>query len=303
MTLGLLAAFVLTGCKKQAAPVPAAGRDEATQRVSGESDLKRFALRIEATFKSLPKGAHIVAPVARDRRYQKIKKTEHKGVKGTPLLTADGENLIFVSAPVEQESATYTAYYEFELRRVMPGSFSSIAGQDYGPFRDPKLEAVMKAHPKAPKNPHKVVNEAFGTFREGQEAAPLAIAQGFAKTLAEAGVPHRLVQGLLFREGKAVPHAWVEALLPRLGWAPFDPWMARETKTEGYCGQHPPDRVRILFGEKYLLPKSSKSPSLSLKAPLMSPKAVLASPEGLRDAESVVTKITYDLRPLVPVRE
>ena len=69
--------------------------------ILGGPDLANMSYKVsvEATFKGLPAGAYIVAPSARDRRYQKVTKSAHSGVPGAVTASEDGENLFFVSEP------------------------------------------------------------------------------------------------------------------------------------------------------------------------------------------------------------
>jgi hypothetical protein len=295
--IGLL--FLLAGCSKSESKSEAnTDRDEAS--VSGEASVQKRSLRVEveAVFENLPKGSMIIAPVPLDRRYQKITKSEHQGVNGIPIRSVDKENLIFVSEPLEVPKATYKAQYELEARRVMPGVFDSIAGQEYGEFNDRKLKKVLAEITNPAKDPHGIVSEAFETAKKSTEKNAFAMAKTFVSFSKKGGVPTRMVQGLLFREGSALPHTWVEALLPQLGWAPFDPFSARSaSESEStYRAQHPPDRIRILFGQRFGLEKSSKREALSVNAPFLGPRAVALQEDG--SLQTIEGKVTYSLSSL-----
>lgn len=285
VVLSAIACLALTlpaGCKSKA-PGTSATESVDPYAANDSSEVKLLEVQIRASFEGLPEGAIIVAGVGRDRRYQKIKKSAHQGVPGVPLMTETFSNLIFVSAPLKTASAEYTASYTVELRRVMPGVFDSIAGQGYGTFTDPKLTDTMKAYPHPANDPHKIVSEAFDTLKNDSETDAFQVAKSFQEALHAANVPHRLVQGLLFDGVQARPHAWIEALLPRLGWAPFDPWMARKENGGSYRGGHPPDRLRTLFGSTFSIPKSMKTPAFTLQAPLAKPRALVLGDTGARE--------------------
>ena len=286
--------FMATGCTKSE-PKSEAKADSDESSVSSAASVQTWSLRVEAVFENLPKGSMVIAPVALDRRYQKITKTEHQGVNGIPIRSLDKENLIFVSDPLEASNATYKALYELEARRVMPGVFDSIAGQGYGEFNDPKLKKVLAEVANPAKDPHAIVSEAFERAKKSAEKDAFVMSKSFVDSLKTAGVPTRMVQGILFREGSAKPHSWAEALLPQLGWTPFDPHSARSA-TEGgstYRGQHPPDRIRVLFGETFDLAKNSKRSAFSVEAPFLGPRAVVAREDG--SVDTIEGRVTYSL--------
>ena len=290
--------LLASACTKKSGEMPAA--EEKTEQPEGQpSQVQRITLQIEATFDTLSDGARIVAPVALDRRYQKITKTEHviepkqKGMSGVPERSLDKENLIFVSGPISVPKATYKANYEVEIRSMKPGVFDSIAGQAYGEFNDPKLKAALKAVATPAADPHGVVAAAFKTAKAQANVDAYTLASSFSEALKQGGVPHRLVQGLLLRDGSAKPHVWTEVLLPQLGWAPFDPYSARSVADDdtAYRGQHPPDRLRVLFGDAFALAKKADRPELALKSPFLSPRALIPGAEG--SVKEVAGKVTY----------
>ena len=282
---------LVTSCSKQekSEPSPTSNDEQAEKQ---QSQIKKTALQIRASFKDLPSGALIVAPVALDRRYQKITKTEHiiepkqKGFSGVPERSADKENLIFVSGALDAKAATYTANYEVEVRSMKPGVFDSIEGQPYGQFNDPKLKAVFEAVSTPAKIPHEVVSKAFEATKGESGGDALTLASKFVSSLTEGGVPVRLVQGIYFDGAEAKPHIWAEALLPQLGWAPFDPFLAREAKggAVDYRGQHPPDRIRVLFGETFVIPKKNKRAEFTVRSPFLTPQAIIFNEDGTTKA-------------------
>ena len=295
-----LLVLMLCACSKQKTET-ADEPDRAEDGRGESSQVLNIALSVHATFDNLENGTRIVAPVALDRRYQKITKTEHiiepkqEGLSGVPERSEDKANLIFVSGPLSGKKAVYKANYEVEIRSMRPGVFDSISGQPYGEFNDPKLREALKGVDAAAEDPHAVVSEAFKATVSSKATDAFRLASSFAKKLSEGGVPNRLVQGLIFTSDAAKPHVWVEALLPQLGWAPFDPVMARDAEDGGtaYRGQHPPDRLRILFGREFTLKKKADRVKIALSSPFQEPRAIVLGEKGI--TQSVGGSVTYAL--------
>lgn len=272
-----------------------------------------FTVKVEATFEGLPEGARVLAPSARDRRFLKVTKSEHSGIKGSVVGTSDGANLFFVSEPLPAGGATYTASFQAAARVLRAGSIEGVG--DAPAEGTPKVgdlptdEALVAAAKGLEADtPAKVVlaavklvepiavdpagSDEAGATLSAKKGSELGLARATADLLKLRGVPARLVQGWVTpRVEGAVSQgsAWLEAQLPRLGWAPVDPARLRQGErapdSDVYLGSLPIDRLTLVSGDAVTLtlPDGSK---LEVSGRLAEPFAL--SKEGAR-----VGKVTW----------
>ncbi|MCB9730373.1 MAG: transglutaminase domain-containing protein [Deltaproteobacteria bacterium] len=287
---------------------PAAGEEqpvapEQAQPVPHES--KGFRVVVTASFSELPEGARIIAPSPRDRRYQKVSKSEHSGAAGAVMPADDNENLFFVSDPISGPTATYTGSFEVVRRVGSPGTLQAAQGQDFDgnapPVGDVSTDAgvvaaaqALGAEKKQAYDELQAVMDAAIAIKPdaaGPATAAEAIAQKKANTLGLAratvellrlrGVPALVVQGI---ELGAVPstvettHAWVDANLPQLGWVPLDPEKRQgidEVASDArFRGMLPIDRIDLAYGDSTVLPADGTFPETTLTGDLAAPMAV-----------------------------
>ncbi|MEC9071901.1 MAG: hypothetical protein VX938_05950, partial [Myxococcota bacterium] len=91
-----------------------------------------FKLTVKATFKDLPAGARVIAPSARDRRYQKVTKSDHSGLPGAVMVADDGENLFFVSDAITGKAeVSYEGVFSITRRVGTQGDLATAEGADW----------------------------------------------------------------------------------------------------------------------------------------------------------------------------
>jgi hypothetical protein len=283
----------------------AAAEPEAPQAPAPAHESKGFRITLTATFADLPEGARIIAPSPRDRRYQKVAKSEHSGAPGAVMPAEDNDNLFFVSDALPAGAASYTGVFEVVRRQGTQGAIQGAEGQDYDDSApkvgdastDAGLIAAAEALGVEKKKPYDevlaVLKAALGmtVAADGAADAAKAIADKRASALGLAnatvellklrGVPAQVVQGLEVAGGDAAvtsTHAWVDANLPQLGWVPLDPAKRRSLEDwpaeAKYVGFLPVDRVDLAYGAATVLAEDGTFPRTTLTGDLAAPLAV-----------------------------
>ena len=261
---------------------------------------------VEATLTGVPEGAVVVAPSARDRRYQKVTRSEHSGLMGSVMPTEDGANLFFVSDPIEAGGGElkYAATFEVDRRSGTQGDVLSSRGVAYGDgagkVEGASTDAAVIAAARAlgeGLEPYDAMVRAVEKTRElelhdreGSDLVGDALARkpatrygltALASELMRAsGVPTRIVQGVHRREGEDTTkrtHAWLDVELPQMGWVPVDPVLRRTGGSDAglYMGSIPADRVTLVMGAAAVIPaEEGVVPRLELSGQLVEPFAM-----------------------------
>jgi len=265
-----------------------------------------YRLVVEAAFTDLPAGATIVAPAARDRRYQKVSKSEHSGVTGAVMATEDGGNLFFVSEPTAAGAASYVGTFEVSRRVGTEGGIDRAKGQAFAEGKgavqagpgDAALTADAGAIGVADMGAFEalvaVVNQAVNA-PAGADHATVARA---AALLRLKGVPATVIGGYLQPSGggpATTTHSWLVAELPEVGVTPIDP-VLRAAKGPWKAGGDPINvglisaaRIEMVSGDALVIAaQEGANPKLELNGDLVAPVA-------LKDGASV-GKVTWSAR-------
>ena len=267
-----------------------------------------FRLVIKATFTDVPAGARIIAPSARDRRYQKVTRSDHKGMPGAVMVAEDGENLFFVSDAIKGKTAelTYKGLFAITRRVGTQGDLATAKGAAWE-GEDGKVSEASTAAPLTAfassmgaenGKPYAELQGSLAKVKTLKRAndgsadpavivgGEVATPRGVARTLVEVsrlrGVPARLVQGLhqpKVRGTVQSTHHWIDAKLPRLSWVPLDPVLnADSDPADGpgaFLGLLPADRVTMVVGDDITLPEDGTFPRTTLSGDLAAPFAIL----------------------------
>lgn len=270
---------------------------------------KTFRVVVEATFSELPAGAVVVAPSARDRRYQKVTKSDHQGLPGSVMPTESGDNLFYISDPIKAGAGElkYVGTFETTRRVGTQGDVAASKGAAYdagmgtvvGASTDAAIVAAAKAlgeglqphdallkavaSATAMKQDDAAGSDVAGDVIGGEPASRFGIAAATSELLKASGVPSRVVQGLYQPDVPGIVnkgHAWIDAELPRLGWVPVDPVLRREGAGDAassgmYLGLIPSDRITMVVGTSAVIPaEEGIVPRLELSGPLAHPFAI-----------------------------
>ncbi len=281
-----------------AAPAPPAApkgpRHEAPKHAE-----KAFRVSLSATFSGMPAGARLMAPSARDRRWQKVTKSEHQKVLGSVMLAEADENLLFLGDALAADAGgagAYSAIFELVRRVASQGSLAAAKGLDWGEGQgkvgaaptDAAVTAAAAQLAGKDAKPYGRLRAVLGRVAGlalapegaddpaqvlgGAAASPLGVAATTAALARAAGLPARVVQGLLLEgASKGKPHAWLEVELPKLGWVPLDPAMNRGKEGDAYLGTLPPDRVAWLYGSEAALPEDGATPRIAVTGRMWAP--------------------------------
>lgn len=289
----------------EAAPEPADGGAVPHELPTAGHESKSFKVTLTATFSELPEGARLVVASPRDRRYQKVSKSEHSGAPGAVMPAEDNENLFFVSDALTGPTASYTGTFEVTRRQGSQGALQAAEGQDYDGSQ-PKLgdvsadagivaaAAALGAEKKKPYDEVLAVLAAAGSIAvadDGASEAVKAVADKSASVLGLAratvemlrlrGVTAQVVQGVELGEGSGTvskTYAWVDANMPQLGWVPLDPAKRRSMQDwpgeARYVGLLPVDRIDLAYGDSTVLAEDGSFPRTTLSGDLAVPMAV-----------------------------
>lgn len=289
----------------EAAPAPAEDEAPPHELPTASHESKRFKVTLTATFSELPEGARLVVASPRDRRYQKVSKSEHAGASGAVMPAEDNENLFFVSDPLTTPDAKYTGTFEVTRRQGSQGALQAAEGQDYDGSQPALGEvstdagvvaaaAALGAEKKKPYDEVLAVLTVDGTIAladDGASDAAKAVADKSANSLGLSratvemlrlrGVTAQVVQGIELGDGSGTvtkTHAWVDANLPQLGWVPLDPAKRRSMEDwpgeARYVGLLPVDRIDLAYGDSTVLAEDGTFPRTTLTGDLAVPMAV-----------------------------
>jgi len=265
-----------------------------------------YRLVVEASFTDLPEGAYIVAPAARDRRYQKVTKSEHSGVVGAVTATEDGENLFFVSEPTKAGSASYVGTFEVNRRVGTEGGIERAKGKDFAAGKgavkanadDKAMAADAEALGAEKMKPFDVLVAASNKSTPKSASEAYSVADQAATLMRLKGVPATVIGGFRAPKGGGVAdktHAWVLAELPDLGLTPVDPALRtgqpawKEGAEPANMGQIDAERVEMVSGDALVVPaQEGVNPRFELKGDIVAPRAI-------KDGK-VVGKVTWKAR-------
>ena len=296
----------------QAEEPPPAPEQEQVQHAESPYKDTSFRVTISATFSDLPKGARIIAPSARDGRYQKVMRSEHSGVTGGVMPAEDGHNLFFVSNEVSGKGdVKYTASFDVRRRVGSQGSLQATADTDWsdempkveGASADGNLAKIAGELGEARQKPHAELLAVLGRtvklataetgssdpteVAAGKPASTLGVARTMAELLRLRGLAARVVQGLYQPDvpGTAKQtHAWNDVNMPRLTWVPVDPVLRQKKSIKEadptYLGLLPADRLTLAYGDSAVLPDDGTFPRTTLTGQL-------AAPFALKDGQRV----------------
>ena len=284
--------------------------------ILGGPDLENMAYRVtvEAKFSGLPAGAHIVAPSARDRRYQKVTKSEHGGIPGAVTATEDGENLFFVSEATQAGEASYVGTFEVNRRvgteggveRAKDKAFAAGKGSvKAGPKDSAMKERAAALGPEGMK-PLAVLIAALTKSGSTSGQSAYDHANTAATLMRLRGVPATVIGGYLApKEGNeaSATHSWVLAELPAIGLTPMDPVLsAQAAKAKGAKeGAEPPnmglidaERIEMVSGDALVIAEQKgTNPRLELNGDVVAPQAIK---EG-KSVGEVTWKVRFEKLP------
>jgi hypothetical protein len=265
-----------------------------------------YRLVVEASFTDLPAGANIVAPAARDRRYQKVTKSEHSGVTGAVMATEDGGNLFFVSEPTKAGAASYAGTFEVSRRVGTEGGIDRAKGQTFAEGKgkvqagpgDAALATTAAAIGDAKMAPYAALVAVVNEGLKAPTAETYAAVARTAALLRLKGVPATVIGGYTQPADKSPAtktHSWLVAELPDVGEAPIDPAL-RAAKGPWKQGGDPINmgliaatRVEMVSGDALVISaQDGSNPKLELNGDLVAPMA-------LKDGK-VVGKVTWSAR-------
>ncbi len=308
VALGLGSVGLASGCRQGAEP-PAA-EEPGAEKPGKEEGARAVTLTIKAEFPELPAGARVVAPSARDRQQLRVARTDHTGLVGQVASIDETESLVFVSDPVAGGPATYEARLDVTLRPVTAVDLANVPQDAWpegqapqvapGPAELAPVAAPLNAEAGAPaartikalelaKGWKVEANGATDPLEVAREGAgsPYGITSAFVAVLSHAGVPARVVHGLVLPEaetGAARPAAWAEVQLPTVGWVPVDPVAAREQGAPPQ-GTRALDRVPLVYGAEITVPGTTATVQHALGGPV----AVV----GEGEATKIIEPTTY----------
>lgn len=252
---------------------------------------RSFRFSVEATLSDLPAGARVIAPSAKDRRFQKVTKSEHTGAPGSVFSSEDGENLLYISEPVAADAVvTYKGVFEVTARLSFHGSVLATQDVAYdkaqvvtGQSTDAALVKVAAGLAPADAKPYTSLWAALDSVMGGSMDNAAAASAALADLLKLRGIPATLAYGLL-APGDAgtvdVGHAWVLATLPEVGPVPIDVFARKVNKgdakknDETYVGVLPADRITFITSDSVVIPAEGDVPKLTLSGDLSTPFAV-----------------------------
>ncbi|MEZ4268188.1 MAG: transglutaminase-like domain-containing protein [Myxococcota bacterium] len=266
---------------------------------------KRFKVTLTAEFTELPEGARILAPSPRDRRYQKVSKSEHSGAPGAVMPAEDHENLFFVSDALTAPTASYSGTFEVTRRQGSQGALQAAEGQDYDGSEPPLGEVstdagivaaatALGAEKKKPYDEVLAVLAAAGGIALADDgpadaakaladkrASELGLARATVEMLRLRGVVAQVVQGIDLGAGSgtvSTSRVWLDANMPQLGWVPLDPAKRRSMEDwpgeVRYVGLLPVDRIDLAYGDSTVLAEDGSFPRTTLTGDLATPMAI-----------------------------
>ncbi|MGB0589150.1 MAG: hypothetical protein ACPGU1_05670 [Myxococcota bacterium] len=264
-----------------------------------------YRLIVEASFSDLPAGAYIVAPAARDRRYQKVMKSEHSGVVGAVTATDDGENLFFVSEPTKAGAASYVGTFEVSRRVGTEGGIDRAKGKAFQAGKgkvkanadDKAMAAIATALGADTMKPFDALVAAANKSASGEGAGAYKVADTAATLMRLKGVPATVIGGYRAPKGGVADktHSWVLAELPDVGLTPLDPALRvgqpawKEGTDPANMGQIDAERVEMVSGDALVIPAlDGVNPRFELQGDLVAPQAI-------KDGK-VVGKVTWKAR-------
>lgn len=265
-----------------------------------------YRLVVEANFTDLPAGANIVAPAAKDRRYQKVTKSEHSGVPGAVMGTEDGANLFFVSEPTKAGAASYVGTFEVSRRVGTEGGIDRAEGQSFADGKgkvkagagDAALASAAAAIGQEKMAPFAALVAVVNGALKAPAAETYAMVARTAALLRLKGVPATVIGGYNqpAEKGAATKtHSWLVVELPDVGATPIDPAL-RVAKGAWNKGDDPINmgliaatRVEMVNGDAVVIAaQDGSNPKLELSGDLVAPMA-------LKDGKSV-GKVTWSAR-------
>jgi hypothetical protein len=270
-----------------------------------------YRLIVEASFSDLPGGAYIVAPAARDRRYQKVTKSEHSGVIGAVNATEDGENLFFVSEPTKAGAASYVGTFEVSRRVGTEGGIDRAKGKNFaagkGAVKANADDAAMAAGAEAlgagKMTPFDALVAAVNTSASGDASDAYRVADQAATWMRLKGVPAMVIGGYRAPKSGAVAdktHSWVLAELPDVGLTPLDPVLRagqpawKEGSDPANVGQIDAERVEMVSGDALVIAaQDGVNPRFELKGDLVAPQAL----KGGKPVGKVTWKARFEALP------